>query len=136
VRLQKWLFRRFERAVNGGNFGYFRQAALPEEEAHSLAMLLRDELPDLASWETSILGIDVNVSMLAKASRARYHAWALRDTSAGLRAKYFRKEGTDFLLDNGIRSMVRFEDRNLIEEDPLFWQRNAFDVVFCRNVTM
>src|SRR5882724_813406 len=106
------------------------------EEAHSLAMLLRDELPDLASWETSILGIDVNVSMLAKASRARYHAWALRDTSAGLLAKYFRKEGTDFLLDNGIRSMVRFEDRNLIEEDPLFWQRNAFDVVFCRNVTM
>jgi chemotaxis protein methyltransferase CheR len=32
--------------------------------------------------------------------------------------------------------MVRFEERNLIDEDPLFWQRNAFDVVFCRNMTM
>ncbi len=106
------------------------------EEAHSLAMLIRDEMPDLALWDITILGIDVNVSMLAKASRARYHAWALRDTSDGLRAKYFHREGPEFLLDSGIKSMVRFEERNLIDEDPSFWQQNAFDLVFCRNVTM
>src|SRR5258708_40085276 len=32
--------------------------------------------------------------------------------------------------------MVTFEERNLVDEGPLFWQRDAFDVVFCRNVTM
>jgi chemotaxis protein methyltransferase CheR len=31
---------------------------------------------------------------------------------------------------------VSFEERNLVDNDPLFWQRDAFDVVFCRNVTM
>ncbi len=35
-----------------------------------------------------------------------------------------------------MRSAVRFEERNLIEDDPLFWQRDNFDAVFCRNVTM
>ncbi len=106
------------------------------EEAYSLAILLCNELPDLASWHITILGIDINVAMLAKASRARYHAWALRDANADLRATYFRSEGTEFVLDSTIRSMARFEERNLVEDDPSFWQRDAFDVVFCRNVTM
>jgi chemotaxis protein methyltransferase CheR len=106
------------------------------EEAYSLAMLIRDELPDHTIWDITILGIDVNASMLAKASRARYHAWAMRDTSGSLRAKYFRREGTEFQLNNDVRSMVRFEERNLADENPSFWQQNAFDVVFCRNVTM
>src|SRR5258708_6027394 len=106
------------------------------EEAYSLAILLRNELPDLASWDISILGIDVNTAMLAKASRARYNAWALRDTGADIRATYFHSEGTQFALDSAVRSMVRFEERNLIDEDAPFWHPNAFDVVFCRNVTM
>jgi len=32
--------------------------------------------------------------------------------------------------------MVTFEERNLVDEDPLFWQSLACDVVFCRNVLM
>src|SRR5437879_2859674 len=31
---------------------------------------------------------------------------------------------------------VLVTDRHLVDEAPLFWQRDAFDVVFCRNVTM
>jgi len=32
--------------------------------------------------------------------------------------------------------MATFEQRNLVEEDALFWRPGAFDVVFCRNVIM
>jgi chemotaxis protein methyltransferase CheR len=32
--------------------------------------------------------------------------------------------------------MVTFEERNLVDEDPLFWKSLACDVVFCRNVLM
>jgi chemotaxis protein methyltransferase CheR len=32
--------------------------------------------------------------------------------------------------------MVRFEQRNLVLEDPAFWRAGAFDIVFCRNVVM
>ena len=36
------------------------------EEAYTVAMLIRDRLPDLASWDITIHGIDVNRSMLEK----------------------------------------------------------------------
>jgi chemotaxis protein methyltransferase CheR len=106
------------------------------EEAYSLAILIRERLPELASWDITIHGIDVNASMVGKALRARYSTWSLRDTPADIHRKYFRPEGRDFLLDSTLKPGVTFEERNLVEEDPLFWQDEAFDVIFCRNVTM
>lgn len=106
------------------------------EEAYSLAILIRERLPALASWEVVILGIDINPTMLEAAKRGRYSAWALRGTSNGLREKYFRPDGRQFLLDGAVRPMAMFKERNLIEEDSVFWCRDAFDIIFCRNVTM
>jgi len=106
------------------------------EEPYSLAILVRERFPELASWEIEILGFDVNSSVVGKAKRARYSPWSLRETPDDLQSKYFRGHGRDFQLDEAVRSAVRFEERNLIEDDPLFWQRDNFDAVFCRNVTM
>jgi chemotaxis protein methyltransferase CheR len=106
------------------------------EEAYSIAILIRDQLPELASWDITIHGIDVNALMVGKALRARYSAWSLREAPADLNRKYFRPDGRDFLLDSALKPGVTFEERNLVEEDPAFWKEDAFDVVFCRNVTM
>lgn len=106
------------------------------EEAYSLAILIRDALPELATWNIEIKGIDINPQMVAKATRAKYNAWSLRDTPSKFSMKYFHPEGRDWALDAAIRSMVTFEERNLVNDDPSFWQPGAFDVVFCRNVTM
>jgi chemotaxis protein methyltransferase CheR len=106
------------------------------EEAYSLAILIRDRLPQLASWDLKIHGIDVNPLMVGKAVRAKYSAWALRETSADIQTKYFRRDGRDFFLDSTVKWDVTFEERNLIEEDPLFWRSDTLDVAFCRNVTM
>jgi len=106
------------------------------DEAYSLAILIKDRLSHLTSWSIEIRGIDVNASMVKKASTARYTTWSLRDTPAELRAKYFSASGRDFLLDDAVRSMVVFEERNLVDDAPSFWKPDAFDVVFCRNVTM
>ncbi len=32
--------------------------------------------------------------------------------------------------------MVSFEERNLAEDDPVLWQPDVFDIIFCRNVVM
>ena len=106
------------------------------EEAYSLAILVRDHLPDRESWDVKILGIDVNPSMIEKASRGRYSRWSLRETPAEAQARNFRSDGGQFELDETVRAMVTFEERNLVDEDPLFWQALTFDVVFCRNVLM
>jgi chemotaxis protein methyltransferase CheR len=106
------------------------------EEPYSLAILVRERFPELASWDVEILGFDVNSSMIGRAKQARYSSWSLRETPNDLQLKYFRGHGRDFQLDEVVRSAVRFEERNLVEDDPLFWQRGSFDAVFCRNVTM
>ena len=106
------------------------------EEPYSLAALVREALPDLGSWDVKILGIDVNPAVLAKATQARYSAWSLRATSEDAKRRYFLADGQDFVLDPAIQKMVTFEERNLVDEDPLFWQSLACDVVFCRNVLM
>lgn len=106
------------------------------EEAYSVAILLRDRFPNLASWEITIQGIDINTLVVKKALRARYPAWSLRDTPADLKARYFRSEGREMALADDVKSMVVFEEKNLVNEDLRFWQQDVFDVIFCRNVTM
>ena len=106
------------------------------EEPYSLAILIRERFPELASWEIEILGFDVNPSVVTKARRGRYSPWSLRETSNDLQSKYFRGHGREFQLDEGIRAVVRFEERNLVEDDASFWRPDTFDAVFCRNVTM
>jgi chemotaxis protein methyltransferase CheR len=104
------------------------------EEAYSLAMLTRDAVDP--SWDVSILGVDINRAMLKKATRARYSAWALRQTSVRDQQRWFKPEGREFVLDEAIRTAVRFEAHNLVHEDSQLWQPDAYDIVFFRNVLM
>jgi chemotaxis protein methyltransferase CheR len=105
------------------------------EEPYSLAMLAREQ--GLTSdGGVSILGVDVNPAVLAKAAKGRYSRWSLRETSADVQQRWFRAEGPDYCLDPAICSSVRFETRNLAEANRDLWTSDRFDVVFCRNVLM
>lgn len=106
------------------------------EEPYSLAMLLA-ERNELSGWSVSIKGLDVSTAMLDAAAAGRYSAWALRDTPAETRARYFTTEGRDFVLDRAIKNQVRFEEHNLADPEkagPL--ESEVFDIIFCRNMIM
>jgi chemotaxis protein methyltransferase CheR len=105
------------------------------EEPYTLAMLLLD-VPELAGWDVSVLGVDVNRAALARGARARYGAWSLRQTSDAQRARFFEPEGREHRVRDEVRAFVRLEQRNLVEEDEAFWAPGSFDAVFCRNVLM
>ncbi|MGA3123929.1 MAG: CheR family methyltransferase [Polyangiaceae bacterium] len=106
------------------------------DEAYSIAIVLREQLPDPGSWDIDLWGIDVNPAMIEKAVRGRYSAWSLRETPVETRHRYFCVDGRDFCLEDAVRTTVSFEERNLVEDAPSFWQPEAFDIVFCRNVIM
>lgn len=105
------------------------------EEPYSIAILVRETLAD-PSWDVSIRAIDVNPAMLDKAARARYSSWALRETPPEIQRRWFRQDGREVVLDDAVRSSVKFEERNLADEDAELWQPGVYDVVFCRNVIM
>ena len=68
------------------------------DEPYSLAIMLREALPDLDAWDVKIIGIDINPAILLKATRARYSEWSLRSTSEDRRRRYFLADSTDFVL--------------------------------------
>ena len=104
------------------------------EEPYSLAAAIRTALAGASGWEVRIWGIDVNPRLLKKAAQARYRAWSLRAMTEEQRQRYFHVDGQDHVLAAEIRSMVTFEERNLLDDDPSFWRADYFDVIFCRNV--
>jgi len=105
------------------------------EEPYSLAMLARDHVAD-PSWDVSILAVDVNPAALARAARARFTSWALRETAPDVERRWFHAEGRELCIAEAAREHVRFEERNLVEDDPRLWPEETYDVVFCRNVLM
>ncbi|HEX2605434.1 MAG TPA: protein-glutamate O-methyltransferase CheR [Oxalicibacterium sp.] len=105
------------------------------EEAYSLAVMVR-EANVSASWNIEITAADINAAMLEKAAAGRYTEWALRETPAELRRKWFQRQGREYVLDTSIRQAVHFEERNLAASASDFWRSEAYDVIFCRNMMM
>jgi len=107
-------------------------AASTGQEAYSLAMLCTELRPMLGGMRIEIVGTDLCQSALARAEQGRYNQFEVqRGLPISLLAKYFTKEGDDWVLAPSIRAMVQFRRFNLL--DPLR-PLGRFDVVFCRNV--
>ena len=106
------------------------------EEPYSIAMVVRDLIPEGSDWSVAIAGLDLNPDAIEKARAARYSEWSLRGTPAEMRARWFTARGRELILDERIRRMVTFEQRNVVADDPSFWSTASFDIVFCRNMLM
>ncbi len=106
------------------------------EEAYSLALQLSEALPEVDTWDIRITAVDVNPAALRKARQARYGEWSLRSTSPDLLRRNFSRQDRHYVLQGPERNWVRFEERNLLAEDPAFWRPGRFDIVLCRNVLM
>ena len=90
-----------------------------------------------ATWlRWHVHAIDLSRRALAKAEVGVYSAWALRETSADLRERYFTTRGREHELGAHARTNVTFEQQNLLDESAPLAVTGAFDVIFCRNVLM
>ncbi|AUH50677.1 protein-glutamate O-methyltransferase [Chromobacterium sp. ATCC 53434] len=105
------------------------------EEPYTLAIAAR-EAAGLGPGSVWIRAIDANPAMLAKAGSARYSAWSLREVNPAMRERWFARDGELYALNDGVRRSVRFEQRNLAQEDAELWAPDSYDIVFCRNVLM
>jgi chemotaxis protein methyltransferase CheR len=101
------------------------------EEAYSIAIVARQAIPAV-----SIRAIDINAAALERAGRARYSAWALRETPDDVRDRWFVADKGEIVLAETIRTMVAFERANLVADDARIWPSDHYDAIFCRNVLM
>jgi chemotaxis protein methyltransferase CheR len=108
------------------------------EEPYTLAILLRQLLPDISHWKILILATDLNKQALETAGRAHYRAWSFRQTESALRQAYFTPQGDGFVLAPTIQRMVTFAYLNLADSSyPSNANHTAdIDLILCRNVTI
>jgi chemotaxis protein methyltransferase WspC len=101
------------------------------EEPYSLAIALTEEGVPPASW--MIEGVDIDPRLTERARQGRFGHLSFRETAPELRERYFRGSEETWELDAAIRSLVHFQEGNLL--DPRFLAAEAnFDLIFCRNL--
>ena len=105
------------------------------EEAYSLAIAARQRQPD-RDWLISVLGLDANTAVLARAVAGRYSAWSLRETPEPARRRWFHRDDDGFLVADELRQMVQFRRHNVAGPDDGRWRPGRYDVIFCRNLLM
>ncbi len=109
------------------------------EEPYSIAMMLRQLIPDVDEWAITILGTDINDEALARAREAVYGDWAFREERARqVRRRFFRQQGNRYGLIPAVRRMVTFARMNLAGDDYPSVETNTtlMDLILCRNVTI
>jgi chemotaxis protein methyltransferase CheR len=105
-------------------------------EAYSIALLIREALGEQAkAWHVHVLGTDINRYYLERAEAGRYNQWAFRENPEQLKFRYFRRDGTEWVIGQEARKWVVFRHHNLVSDPlPPPGETPDFDLIFCRNV--
>ena len=102
------------------------------QEAYSIAMLLKDNFPQLDAWNVKIIATDICSKVLNRAKSGEFNQTEVnRGLPMQLLMKYFTRDGMKWTISDEIRRMVDFRLLNLVEPWPLL---PRVDIVFLRNV--
>jgi chemotaxis protein methyltransferase WspC len=101
------------------------------EEPYSVAMALLDA--GLDPGQFTIDAIDISQAALERARIGRYSANAFRNADGTFRDRWFQPDGSHAVIDDRVRTCVRFLWANLLD-DSFVAGREPYDIVFCRNL--
>lgn len=106
------------------------------EEPYSLAILVKELIPDLNEWNISIIGTDINSQSIEKAQQGIYDPWSFRQVSPQLQKQYFHQCKMRWSVDEQIRKMVKFYCFNLFQSafQSQINDIQSMDLIMCRNV--
>ena len=106
------------------------------EEIYSLAILLKELIPDLDTWNLMILGVDINQTALQKAKTGIYSPWSFRNIAAKTQQQYFDLKNNHYHINSKIKQMAKFENLNLVQDSfpSSHSSLKEMDLILCRNV--
>lgn len=107
------------------------------KEPYSIAMVLRECIPDIDRWDVKILATDLDSNVLDTARRGVYAEERIKDLSIIRRQNWFyqgkeKNKGTVKVRDE-IKQLVSFKALNLTGHWPM---QGLFDFIFYRNVAI
>jgi chemotaxis protein methyltransferase CheR len=107
------------------------------EEPYSIAMLVRELIPDTSGWDGRIVATDVSTRALAAARAARYGERSFVMTDPVDQQRFFVLDSMagNYVVRDEVRELVEFRHHNLVTDAPPF-RPGEVDLVLCRNVTI
>lgn len=104
------------------------------QEVYSIAIVLKELLPDLNKYNITLLGTDISDAAISQSSYGLYNKFEIeRGLPQEKLIRYFSRKGDNWKIKDDIRAMVKFSKQNLML--PLNGL-GKFDIVFCRNVAI
>lgn len=101
------------------------------QEPYSIAMTIRERVPELLTWRLRIIATDVSQAMV---DRTRAGAYSQAEINRGLPArmltKYLTQQGTEWQMRPELRGMLEVQRTNLVDAQPM----TGCDLVLLRNV--
>jgi len=104
------------------------------QEVYSIAIVLKELLPDMNKYNIKLLGTDISDAAVAKASYGQFNKHEIeRGLAKQKLEKYFEPNGDNWKINDEIRAMAMFKKLNLMLP---FDALGKFDIIFCRNVAI
>ena len=104
------------------------------QEIYSIAIVIKELLPDIAKYNVKLLATDISDAAIAKASHGTFNRFEVeRGLSQEKLNTYFLFRNGQWRIRDDIRGMIQFGKRNLMS--PLN-DLDKFDIIFCRNVAI
>jgi chemotaxis protein methyltransferase CheR len=116
------------------NIKIWSAASSTGQELYSIAIIIKELLPNSSKYSIQLLGTDISDNAVAQASRGKYNKFEMERGLPGDKLqRYFTMFGDSWTIKDEIRAMVQFKKFNLMMP---FSGLGKFDIIFCRNVAI
>jgi chemotaxis protein methyltransferase CheR len=121
-----------ERNRPARNLAIWSAASSTGQELYSIGLLLDSHFPEVEFWRLELIGTDLNATVVERAKAGSFSGLEInRGLPAAMIARYFVRDGANFVIHEKIRNKVRFEQLNLAGAWAGLPQ---FDLILLRNV--
>ncbi len=107
------------------------------EEPYSLAITIKETIPDNLGWDVKILATDLDTDVLATGREGIYSLERVNGLPASTLKRWFYKgKGARLGMvkaSSELRDMIMFKQLNLMGDWPV---KAGIDIIFCRNVVI
>lgn len=107
------------------------------EEPYSLAMTVKEAIPDNLGWDVRILATDLDTNVIATGSEGIYSQERVNGLASSTLKRWFHKgkgSRSGFVrASSELRDMILFKQLNLMGPWPV---KEGVDIIFCRNVVI
>ena len=107
------------------------------EEPYSIAITLKENIPDFDKWDIKILATDLDANVVAHGKAGTYREERITGLPDDVIKRWFTsgvgEDGDMVQVDPALQEIITFKRLNLLHEWPI---TGPFDFMFCRNVVI